>query len=97
MKLVVVGGHSRNIGKTSVAAAIIAATPHLDWTAFKLTQYGHGLCSDDGSDCECAPGDLAHPVAITREDDRSGRTDTSRFLAAGAAESYWVQIGRAHV
>jgi hypothetical protein len=91
MKLVVVGGHSRNIGKTSVAAAIIAATPHLDWTAFKLTQYGHGLCSDDGSDCECAPRDLAHPVAITREEDRSGRTDTSRFLAAGAAESYWVR------
>ena len=31
MKLVVVGGHSRSVGKTSLAAGIIAANPELHW------------------------------------------------------------------
>ena len=91
MKLVVVGGHSRNIGKTSVAAAVIAATRELGWTAFKLTQYGHDVCSVDGAACACAVEDPAHPFSITREESLEGRTDTSRFLAAGARESYWVR------
>ncbi len=91
MKLVVVGGHSRNIGKTSVAASLIAATRDLGWTALKLTQYGHSLCSARGRVCDCAPEDPAHPVSITREESRDGRHDTSRFLAAGAVEAYWVR------
>ena len=96
MKLVVVGGHSRNIGKTAVAAAIIAATRELGWTALKVTQYGHNLCSQDGQSCECAPENPDHPFAINREENRDGRTDTSRFLTAGAAEAFWVRtpVGR---
>ncbi len=96
MKLVVVGGHSRNIGKTAVAAAIIAGTRELGWTALKLTQYGHNLCSQDGRACDCAPENLDHPFAITREESRDGRTDSSRFLTAGAAEAFWVRtpVGR---
>ena len=43
MSLIVIGGHSRNVGKTSVVAGLIAATPQLNWTAFKITQYGHGI------------------------------------------------------
>ncbi len=43
--LVVVGGNSRNIGKTSVAASIIRGTVELGWTALKITQYGHGRCA----------------------------------------------------
>lgn len=91
MKLIVVGGHSRNIGKTSVAAGVIAATRELGWTALKLTQYGHNVCSTDGEACECATEDPAHPFSITREENRDGGSDTSRFLAAGALESYWVR------
>ncbi len=94
MKLVVVGGHSRNIGKTSVAASIIAATRELGWTAFKLTQFGHNVCSHDGAACECAVADPQHPYSITREENSDGRSDTSRFLAAGAAESYWVRTAQ---
>ena len=96
MKLVVVGGHSRNIGKTSVAAAIIAATRELGWTALKLTQFGHNLCSQDGQACDCAPENPDHPFAVTREESLDGRTDSSRFLAAGAAEAFWVRtpVGR---
>jgi hypothetical protein len=91
MKLVVVGGHSRNIGKTAVAAGVINATRELAWTALKLTQYGHNLCSEDGRACDCAPENPDHPFAISREQDPGARTDTSRFLAAGAAEAWWVR------
>ena len=41
--LIVVGGHTRNIGKTSVVAGLIQALPQFDWTAMKITQFGHGI------------------------------------------------------
>lgn len=88
--MVVVGGNSRNIGKTAVAAGLIQALPQYNWTAIKLTQYGHGLCAVDGKNCECAPEE--HPFAVTEENDRSGRSDTSRFLVAGANRALWVRV-----
>ena len=87
--LVVVGGHTRNIGKTAVICAIIRSTCQLGWTAIKITQYGHGVCSKDGESCECALPD--HPFALQEERDPSTRTDSSRFLAAGAHRSYWAR------
>lgn len=89
--LVVVGGHSRNIGKTSVAAGLIAATRELGWTALKITQFGHRMCSSTGEECHCAVEDPAHPYAITRETGEKPGTDTARFLEAGASEAYWVR------
>ncbi|MGE5083092.1 MAG: hypothetical protein ACM3ND_09340 [Acidobacteriota bacterium] len=89
MALVVIGGHSRNVGKTSVVAGLIAALAELQWTAVKITQYGHGICSANGEACDCATGD--HSWAISEERDRSGQTDTSRFLAAGAAQVFWAR------
>jgi hypothetical protein len=89
--LVVVGGHTRNIGKTSVVAGLIAALPELNWTAIKITQHGHGVCSSDGEPCECAVTDVEHPCAVSRETDSTGGTDSSRYLAAGARRSYWVR------
>ena len=44
MKIVVVGGNSREIGKTSVVVGLIRALRHRNWTAIKLTQFGHGIC-----------------------------------------------------
>ena len=90
MKMVVVGGNSRDVGKTSVVAELIHALPHFNWTAIKLTQFGHGKCSVDGEDCDCAPEE--HPFAITEETGRSGQTDTSRFLVAGARRALWVRV-----
>jgi hypothetical protein len=89
--LLVVGGHTRNIGKTSVVAGLIAAIPEAHWTALKVTQFGHGVCSSDGAPCECTIVDPEHPFAISEETDATGGTDTSRFLAAGARRSYWVR------
>jgi hypothetical protein len=87
--LVVVGGHSRNIGKTSVVAGIIRALPQWHWTAMKITQFGHGICSESGTACECSLSP-EHPYSIVRER-QAGRSDTGRFSAAGAARSYWVR------
>jgi hypothetical protein len=87
--IVVVGGHSRSVGKTSVVAGLIAALPEYEWTAFKITQYGHGICSQNGESCHCATDD--HSWAISKENNRAGNSDTSRFLAAGAAQAWWVR------
>lgn len=89
MAVVVVGGHARNIGKTSVVAGLIAALPHLRWTAFKVTQFGHGVCSANGEPCDCQTGD--HTVAISEERGSKPETDSGRFLVAGAERSFWVR------
>jgi hypothetical protein len=89
MAIIVIGGQSRDVGKTSVVAGLIAALPSYNWTAFKITQFGHGRCSLDGKPCTCATDDRCW--AITEEKDRNGKSDTSRFLAAGAKRSFWVR------
>lgn len=89
MAVVVVGGHSRNIGKTSVVAGLIARLPEFRWTAFKITQYGHGFCTANGQPCQCQTNDAC--LAVSLERDPASGTDTSRFLAAGAERSIWVR------
>jgi len=89
MKLVMIGGHTRNIGKTSVVEGVIRATNDLDWTAVKITQFGHGVCTGDCESCSCA--DNVDQFSITEEIDRDTGSDTSRFLAAGARRSLWVR------
>lgn len=77
------------MGKTSVVAGLIAALREFDWTAVKITQYGHGICSANGEACDCATAD--HSWAISEERDRSGESDTSRFLVAGAVRVLWAR------
>lgn len=89
MAIVVIGGQSRSVGKTSVVASLIARLPERRWTAFKITQYGHGFCTADGKPCQCATADSC--VSITPERDPDSGTDTARFLAAGAVRSLWVR------
>ena len=71
--LVVVGGHSRNIGKTGVVAGLIRRTRGMKWTALKITQYGNAVCSRHTveSTCGCEPGNgeefaLEEPLAPER-------------------------------
>jgi len=63
--------------------------PEFEWLAVKITQYGHGICSANGEACDCVTAD--HASAITEERDRSGESDTSRFLVAGAKRVLWVR------
>lgn len=86
MPVVVIGGHSRSVGKTSVVAGLISALPELHWTALKITQHGHEIGSANGEDVTVAPS-----WTVSEETDRSGESDTSRFLVAGAAHSWWVR------
>jgi hypothetical protein len=89
MAIIVIGGHSRSVGKTSVVAGLISALPEFHWTAVKITQHGHGICSANGEACDCATAD--HSWAISEERDRSGDSDTSRFLVAGAVHAWWAR------
>ena len=85
-RIIVVGGHTRSIGKTQLVCDIISALPEANWIAGKITQYGHGVCAQNGYDCDCAPDE--HVCAISWERDANTGTDSSRFLAAGARRSF---------
>jgi hypothetical protein len=95
MPTVIIGGHTRNIGKSALVADIIAALPEARWTAVKITLYGHRFCSDHAGGCDCAPRGRA--VALDEETDRTSGTDTARFLAAGAARSLWLRARKGHL
>ena len=87
MAVVVVGGQARKVGKTSVVCGLIAALPERRWTAIKLTQHGHG---ESFTDFEAG-------IVLREEHDRSSCTDTSRYLAAGAEQAFWVRVRPGHL
>lgn len=88
-RIVVVGGHTRSIGKTQLVCDVIAEFPEANWIAGKITQYGHGVCAQNGHDCDCAPDE--HVCAISWEKHADTGTDSARFLAAGARRSFWLR------
>lgn len=90
MAIVVVGGQTRNIGKTAVMAALIASLRELQWTAIKWTQTDSeaGLCGEQRG------GANAHFASISEEHSVDSGTDSSRFLAAGASRSFWIRTRR---
>ena len=87
--LVVVGGHSRNIGKTSVVAGLIRKLRNRKWTAVKITLYGNGVCAHDGGACGCEPAS-GEAFELTEEFEPND-TDSGRYLAAGAERSFWLR------
>jgi hypothetical protein len=88
-RVIVVGGHTRSIGKTQLVCDVIAAFPQAKWIAGKLTQYGHGVCAQNGANCDCAPDE--HICAVSWETQSDSGTDSARFLAAGAKRSFWLR------
>lgn len=90
MKLLVVGGQSRNLGKTSLVCEILRELTDLHWTAVKITPSKPGACPIQEAGCGCGPDE--HRFDIREEHDAAGRGDTSRFLAAGAARSLWLRV-----
>src|ERR1700733_13471719 len=87
MAIVVVGGDSRRGGEKSGAAAIIARLPEMHWTAFKITQFGHGFCTANGEPCDCQTDE--HTIAFSEERAAATGSDSARFLAAGGVRSFW--------
>jgi len=92
-RLIVVGGHTRSIGKTQLVCDLIAALPQAQWLAGKITLYGHGVCAQNGQDCDCAPTD--HVVALDWQSADNTLThpgpDSARFLQAGAERAFWLR------
>lgn len=80
MTTLVVGGHSRKVGKTSIVASLIEAFPEHSWTAAKISSHWH-MDSPAGEIC-----------VIHEERNRNGESDSSRYLAAGATRSFWIRV-----
>ena len=90
MTAIVVGGHSRNVGKTSIAAGLIWAFRKYPWTAIKISSHRHAnIAVFPNRDPGCF-------YEIYEEENREGTSDTSRFLAAGACRSLWMRIEEDH-
>lgn len=88
-RVIIVGGHTRSIGKTQLVCDVITAFPDANWIAGKITQYGHGVCAKNGENCDCAPTE--HVCALDWEMHSDTGTDSGRFLAAGARRSFWLR------
>ncbi len=80
MTTIVVGGHARKVGKTSVVAGLITALSEYQWVALKVSTHGHSKSSS------------VEDFVIQEEKNSSQASDSSRFLAAGARRSFWVQM-----
>jgi hypothetical protein len=79
--LLVVGGHSNNVGKTSVVTSLIQAIPEAQWFAMKISPNGFPFDS---------------PYAVYQESVPNSHTDPGRYLAAGALRSYWLNADGAY-
>lgn len=78
--IVVVGGHSRNVGKTTMMCRIIEALPELGWTAVKISPHRHGASG---------------ATFFTLDEEKApGESDTGRYLGAGAKRSLWLRAQR---
>lgn len=91
----VVGGHAKHVGKTSVVAGLIAAMPEMRWTAIKISVSGHAICSGADGRCDCVNAN--HTVAVTEQMKASAETDSGRFLLAGATRSFWLRTYAEHL
>ena len=94
-RVIVVGGHTRSIGKTQLVCDIILAFPRTEWIAGKITQYGHGVCARNGENCDCAPTE--HACALDWETQANTGTDSARFLDAGAKRSFWLRTKQGYL
>ena len=73
-RLMVVGGHSRGVGKTSLIAALLPRLPVGDWIAVKISSHRHG-------------GGPAG-FSVSEEPEAAGDTPQALWLAAGANRAF---------
>jgi molybdopterin-guanine dinucleotide biosynthesis protein len=90
--LVVVGGHGRKTGKTSLVEGLIRRLRDRRWTALKITQYGNGVCARHTGTAACGCQPAAGEEFALSEEYEAGGTDSGRFLAAGAERSFWLRV-----
>lgn len=80
--MLAMGAHSRKVGKTALACALLRATPEVHWTAVKISANRRGIT--DG-------------LAIEEEAIATPERDTGRFLVAGARRSIWIRAADAQM
>jgi len=84
-----VGGQTRKVGKSALIVDILKAFPDRNWTGVKITPYAESGCPLNGATCNC--GSNEHLYVMHSETQHEGKTDSSRFLAAGARRALWLQ------
>jgi hypothetical protein len=89
MKLVVVGGQVRKVGKTSVIAGLVRGLNSFAWTAVKISHHGGDADLQDTASADDLPAHL--DFIWSDEKDPNGHGDTSRYLAAGARRALWMR------
>lgn len=71
-RLVVVGGHSRHVGKTSVVSEILRCLQPSEWAAVKISSHSHGTAAG----------------LIEEEGDAASASQAARYLRAGARRAF---------
>jgi len=82
--LIVVGAHSRKVGKTSIVCGLIRSLPHVDWTALKISANREGASH-------------RHAYRFDQERAPGSHCDTARYLQAGAQRSHWLRASEAQL
>lgn len=83
MALIVVGGQTKHVGKTTLVCEIIRHFVSAHWTAAKITSHSH-------EPQECAPVASGSGWTIWEQSASDLQTDTTRYLEAGAVRSLLV-------
>jgi len=90
MALIVVGGQTKNIGKTTLICNIIAAFRQFHWSAVKISLHFH-----DPDDCELLA--QGSGWSIWQQRSAESKSDTARFLKAGAERALLVRADGEHL
>ncbi len=93
-KMVMIGGNSRNSGKTTLACSIItklAATCEV--IGLKVTSIRPGEEDFHGNH----PEDLNDDFSIFEELNPDSSKDTSKMLKAGASHVYYIRVSETHI
>jgi hypothetical protein len=91
--MLMIGATGRNAGKTELACRVIGHAAHAPIAALKVTTVVRtdGSCPRGGAGCGVCSS-LGEPWCVTREIDASSDKDTSRLLASGAREAWWLRV-----
>ena len=81
MAIVVVGGSGKDVGKTALVCAMIAALREFEWTAVKIAGHDYEGAGAEGNESRSK---------VWEERSPGSETDTARFLAAGARRALLV-------
>lgn len=89
-RVIVVGGQCKGVGKTTLVEGILRAMPEMEWLAVKVTPHRESVPERQTPVGRAAKA-AGDGISIRDENERDGRSDTSRFLAAGARRAIWVE------